>query len=59
MVDEYTVFSLQTHDSIENLKSVLCTGIPADEWPLFCSPTAGVGRSSAVTRTPLSNRPNS
>jgi len=41
MVDEYTVFSLQTHDSIENLKSVLCTGIPADEWPLFCSPTAG------------------
>ncbi len=41
MVDEYTVFSLQTHDSIENLKSVLCTGIPADEWPLFCYPTAG------------------
>jgi len=44
MIHEYTVFRLQTHDSIENLKSVLCTGIPADEWPLFCSPPPGVGR---------------
>jgi hypothetical protein len=35
MVHEYTVFSLQTHDSIENLKFVLRTGIAADEWPLF------------------------
>ena len=26
MVREYTVFPLQTHDSIENQKSVLCTG---------------------------------
>jgi SOS response associated peptidase (SRAP) len=30
MVDEYTVFSLQTHDSIENLKSRTCTTITAE-----------------------------